>query len=67
VDSNTAVTKFIDSLGGAAQVARKLGKTRQVIHNWRYRGHVPADAALLIAREYGISVDQIPTRDSSAT
>jgi len=42
---------LINALGGPAAVARLLGFPRipgtQRVHNWRSRGHIPADIKLL--------------------
>lgn len=38
-----ALTKAIQLVGGQAELARRLGTTSQVVHNWRIRGNVPAE------------------------
>lgn len=43
-----ALTQAIKVVGSQAELARRLGITSQVVHNWRIRGNVPAEYAPMI-------------------
>lgn len=40
--------------GGAAQLAKDLGVTRQAIYHWRGQGYVPTGRLVEIEKKYGI-------------
>ena len=40
--------------GGAAQLAKDLGVTRQAIYHWRGQGYVPTGRLVEIEKRYGI-------------
>lgn len=56
-----ALHKAIDLIGSQAELARRLGVSAQVVHNWKIRGSVPAEyvPAIEMATAGGVRAEEI--------
>ena len=54
--SSSPLTRAIELAGSQLKLARKIGCTQQAISYWQTTGgRVPAEAAVKIEREFGVS------------
>jgi hypothetical protein len=44
----------IKRAGGIVPFTQEMGVSHQVVYQWRKRGYVPAERALIIAKKYGL-------------
>ena len=53
------VEKFVASLGGAQQLARKIGISHQAVYKWCKEGVIPEGSAYKIAHLCGLPTDDV--------
>ena len=49
----STLQSVINKVGSKAELARRLGCSQQVIHNWMRRGRIPAERCIDIERATG--------------
>ena len=58
-----AIDEAIDKGGGVIRFAKAMGVTHQAVYNWRKRGWVPPERALVIEAVFGIERSQLMNPD----
>lgn len=53
-DPVAALNEAIKAAGGIIAFARSMGLSHQVVYQWKKRGYVPTERALIIEHKYGI-------------
>jgi hypothetical protein len=55
----SAIDRAIERGGGIVRFARSLSLTHQAVYNWRKRGWVPPERAVVIEAIFGIDRNQL--------
>lgn len=61
-DPVAALNEAIKSAGGILAFARAMGLSHQVVYQWKKRGYVPAERALIIEHKYDIPHNRLIRR-----
>jgi DNA-binding transcriptional regulator YdaS (Cro superfamily) len=58
-----AIDEAIDRAGGVIKFARAMGVTHQAVYNWRKRGWVPPERAVIIEAVFKIDRNRLMNPD----